>query len=92
MPKSRVGHTVLQNNQGNDVLVMLVNYQTDYQGGNGMMRYLTLDLAQSVIYAESFSPYVMSIPPEMRDEQDIERKTDPANRFSVELNILNRFD
>ena len=87
-----VGHTVLQNHQGNDVLMMLVNYQTDYQGGNGMMRLLTLDLAQNVIYAESFSPYVMSIPPEERDIRDIERKTDPANQFAVKINIFNRFD
>lgn len=86
------GHSVMQNNQGNDVLVMLVNYQADYLGGNGMMRLLTVDLANSVIYAESFSPYVMSIPPEERNEQDQERKTDPANQFPVEINILSRFD
>lgn len=87
-----VGHKVLHNQYGNEVLVMLVNYQTDYLGGNGMMRVLTFDLADSVIYAETFSPYVMSIPPEQRDDNDLERKTDPANQFAVKLNILNRFD
>jgi hypothetical protein len=86
----RQTHTIMQNDSGNDVLLMLVDYQSDYMGGNGMMRLLTFDLAHSTISAESFSPYVMSIPPDERSERDIERRTDAANQFKVELNILER--
>jgi Calcineurin-like phosphoesterase len=86
-----VTHIVRQNNTGNAVLLMLLDYQADYMGGNGMMRLLTFDLQRDTIHAETFSPYVMSIPPDERDEQDIERKTDAANQFTIELEITGRF-
>lgn len=59
-----VGHTIFKNDYGRDVLVMLVNFQSDYNGGNGMMRLLTFDIGLETIHATTLSPYVMSIPPD----------------------------
>lgn len=85
-----VGHTIFKNDYGRDVLVMLVNFQSDYNGGNGMIRLLQFDIDNSMIYAESFSPYVMSIPPDQRTERDIEYKSDPSNKFLIHINFANR--
>jgi hypothetical protein len=87
-----VTHVVNQNHAGNDVLLMLVDYQADYMGGNGMLRLLTFDIGNDKIHAQTFSPYVMAIPPAERNERDIERKTDSANQFTVEIEILERFE
>jgi hypothetical protein len=86
-----VTHVVSQNNVGNDVLLMLVDYQADYMGGNGMLRLLTFDLLNDRIHAQTFSPYVMAIPSAERNARDIERKTDAANQFTVEIEIMERF-
>lgn len=85
-----VAHRVMTNNVGNDVLLMLVNFQTDYMGGNGMMRLLTIDLTNNLVRAETFSPYVMNLPADKRGENDLERLTDSANQFTVEIDIRDR--
>ncbi|MBU7320117.1 Ig-like domain-containing protein [Paenibacillus oleatilyticus] len=84
-------HMVKPNDNGKDVLMMVVDYQGGYMGGNGWMRMLKIDLKGNQIKAYSFSPWVMNIPEEERDEFDMERLTDANNEFTVSMNFEQRF-
>ncbi|MEY1661276.1 metallophosphoesterase [Isoalcanivorax beigongshangi] len=47
------------NDQGLSVDMILVDYQDEYAGGNGLMRLLEMDLAAGTVTALTFSPWVL---------------------------------
>ncbi|HEY0915484.1 MAG TPA: metallophosphoesterase [Solimonas sp.] len=57
-----------QNGKGHSVEMILVDYQDEYAGGNGLMRLLELDFARNTVQAFTFSPWVL------------EKITDPAKK------------
>ena len=48
-----------QNDKGHAVELILVDYQDEYAGGNGLMRLLELDFARNTVQAFTFSPWVL---------------------------------
>ncbi|NDJ60864.1 MAG: hypothetical protein GYB67_07045, partial [Chloroflexi bacterium] len=81
----------LQNDAGNDVHLMLTNYQAEFFGGNGHMRLLEFDLVNSTISATTFSPWVMAKPENRRGPSDVVEKTDDRNQFVIDINFAERF-
>ncbi|NGP45520.1 serine/threonine protein phosphatase [Bacillaceae bacterium SIJ1] len=84
-------HKVQKNDFGNDVVLMVVDYQSGYQGGNGLMRTLSFDLLKNQIHVESFSPWVMQKPEHERTSFDEERLVDDLNDFLIKMDFEERF-
>lgn len=80
-----------KNNSGNDVILMVVDFQSDYHGGNGMMRTLEFDLNANRINVRSFSPWVLNKPEKDRVAQDILEKKDTNNCYTINLDFTSRF-
>jgi len=87
------GYELKENKYGNDVILMIVDYQGDYNGGNGMMRLLEFDDRNNKISAHSFSPYVLSIPEEERTKYlDKVELIDSRNKYEIAWNFNERFN
>ncbi|MEC0089234.1 S-layer homology domain-containing protein [Paenibacillus macquariensis] len=84
-------HMIKKNNNGKDVLMMLVDFQGAYMGGNGWLPLLNFDMKKNEINVSTFSPWVTNIPEDERTEFDMERLTDVNNQFTVKMNFENRF-
>ncbi len=84
-------HLTLQNAAGNDVHLILTNYQAEYYGGNGLMRLFEFDLDANTISATTFSPWVLQKPENRRTRSDVAERTDPRNQFTIELDFMSRF-
>ncbi|UUX33889.1 metallophosphoesterase [Fundicoccus culcitae] len=82
----------LKNAYGNDVFMTSVDFQGKVRGGNGWMRLMTLDIENSRINGTTFSPYVMSLPLEEREAEDLEYLEDEANQFSFPFDLKTRFE
>ncbi|MFF2093953.1 LamG-like jellyroll fold domain-containing protein [Paenibacillus sp. NPDC058174] len=54
-------HQICSNENGQDVIQMLVNYQDRYRGGNGWLRLVELDEQNNAIKCRSFSPWVAKL-------------------------------
>ena len=52
------GKLVRNNAAGNPVLVMVTDFQSEYAGGNGWMKFLELDFARDTIESLVFSPAI----------------------------------
>lgn len=84
-----------QNDYGNDVVQILVNYQNMHAGGNGYMRLIEFDFWNSTMEHLTFSPSVMEL---YKDQgrnalgpNDIVELTDPSDKFVVEFDFVTRF-
>ncbi|CAH1528855.1 Serine/threonine protein phosphatase [Vibrio owensii] len=76
-----------RNNQGRKVLMVLVDYQSGFWGGNGMMQLVNFVESENKIKFRSFSPWVEAIPEEDREPQDeLERWI-----FEVDFDFEERF-
>jgi hypothetical protein len=84
-------HLTLQNAAGNDVHLILTNYQAEHYGGNGLMRLFEFDLDTNTISATTFSPWVLQKPENRRTRSDVIERTDPRNQFTIELDFAARF-
>lgn len=82
----------LENDFGNEVFMMVVDYQGKILGGNGWMRLLELDFENSCITGETFSPYVAAIPEHERTEEDLEVLEDEHNKFKFPFDLKERFE
>lgn len=77
-----------KNNFGNDVYLILTDYQSGFWGGNGMMQTVTFDEANDKLKFRSFSPWVEAIAEADRQPQDelerwvFELPLDFGTRFS----------
>jgi len=79
------------NNFGNAVEEMVVDYQMDYQGGNGLMRLYEFDLTNNQIKVLSFSPWVPMKPADTRNAFDRAVLTEPNEAFTININFAKRF-
>lgn len=79
------------NAAGNDVHVMVVDYQMSYMGGNGLMRLYEFDLANKRIAASSFSPWVIQKPSKDLNEFDAAWLPEASHNFSIDIDFTKRF-
>lgn len=61
---------VLKNDFENEVLLLLIDYQDQHKGGNGMMSFINFNKQENEIQINSFSPWVDSIPKHKRTKKD----------------------
>ncbi|MGV0360101.1 metallophosphoesterase, partial [Corynebacterium mastitidis] len=64
------GYTVRRNDRGNEVIHVLQDYQMAYQGGNGLLGLLHLDLAAGTLSMTALSPWVAAKPAEALTRYD----------------------
>lgn len=86
-----VGRTTLTNDAGNAVHLHITNYQDQYYGGAGMVRYYTFDLARGVIDVETFSPWLLGKRDPTELEAEYAEKSGEIDRFTVEFDFHARF-
>ena len=79
------------NNFGNEVHEMVVDYQGEYGGGNGLMRLYEIDFTNNKIDVMSFSPWVVQKPANTLNQFDHAELSDANNRFSIPINFRKRF-
>ncbi|MCR6478162.1 metallophosphoesterase [Variovorax sp. ZS18.2.2] len=82
---------VKKNSFGNDVHLMVVDYQMAYMGGNGLMRMFEFDLTNKKIIASSFSPWVPLKPADALNDFDAAWLTDTNQSFSLDIDFVKRF-
>ncbi|AMP00190.1 concanavalin A-like lectin/glucanases superfamily protein [Collimonas arenae] len=82
---------IKQNAFGNDVILMVVDYQMAYMGGNGLMRLYDFDLTNNKITASSFSPWVPVKPSSTLNQFDVAWLTDSNQSFSLDFQFAKRF-
>ena len=82
---------VRTNDAGNDVLHVLSDYQMSYQGGNGYMSLLELDLTDNAIDLATFSPWVPAKPRPTLNSFDIPVLDAPNQEWSVPMDFTERF-
>ncbi|SET85324.1 LamG-like jellyroll fold domain-containing protein [Variovorax sp. OV084] len=80
-----------KNSRGNDVYLMVVDYQMAYMGGNGLMRMFEFDLTNKKIIASSFSPWVPLKPAATLNEFDAAWLSDSNQSFTLDLDFVQRF-
>ncbi|MDO5692962.1 MAG: metallophosphoesterase [Pseudomonadota bacterium] len=80
-----------KNDFGNNVELMVVDYQMAYQGGNGLMRLYEFDLTRNLIRVLSFSPWVPAKPKNMINGYDQAVLTDANNDFVIGIDFKQRF-
>ncbi|WP_166245392.1 S-layer homology domain-containing protein [Paenibacillus turpanensis] len=85
------GYMVSKNDYGNEVLEVLADYQSQYHGGNGWMRFAEFDEANNSIQFHTFSPWVESMPEEERTYFDMKNLIGEKDRFSYDINFAERF-
>ena len=79
------------NDAGNIVHQMVVDYQMAYQGGNGLMRLYEFDLTNNKINVLSFSPWVVNKPKNTLNSYDQAVLTDANNQFTINIDFKKRF-
>ncbi len=84
-------YLVKQNDAGNDVYMIMSNYQAEYYGGNGLLRLLEFDLGADTLKNLTLSPWVIQKPKERRGPSDIEQPSDARNQFTITLDFAKRF-
>lgn len=80
-----------KNSRGNDVFLMVVDYQMAYMGGNGLMRMFEFDLTNKKIIASSFSPWVPLKPAATLNEFDAAWLSDSNQSFTLDIDFAKRF-
>lgn len=76
-----------KNQYGRDVVMVVVDYQSGFWGGNGMMQLVTFNEADQQLDFRSYSPWVAAIPEAERQPQDELSRWE----FSVPMNFERRF-
>ena len=78
---------VAKNRYGRDVVMILVDYQSGFWGGNGMLQLVSFDEANKRLQFRSFSPWVAAIPEAERQPQDVLQRWE----FEQPLDFEKRF-
>jgi hypothetical protein len=87
-----IAHHVKQNASGNDVIQMLVNYQSNYRGGNGWLRLVEFDEKKNKLFFRTYSPFVDNMANKEKTYIDYRFLTDEYNLFELDLNFKKRFN
>ncbi|MGN8199207.1 LamG-like jellyroll fold domain-containing protein [Salinisphaera sp. RV14] len=80
-----------KNSAGHDVLLIVVDYQMSYMGGNGLMRLYEFDLTHNKIYASTFSPWVPLKPSSEINQFDVAWKTEDNHNYALDFDFQQRF-
>lgn len=80
-----------KNDAGNNVELMVVDYQMAYQGGNGLMRLYEVDFTANRIDVLSFSPWVREKPKATLTPFDQAVLTGPNEQFTIAMDFKARF-
>ncbi len=83
------GEAVMEANNkfGHKVVMEVVDYQSGYWGGDGMMQLITFNKTQNSLDFRSYSPYVAGLPEaEREDDQEVSRWA-----FSIPFDFSERF-
>lgn len=87
---------VENNDSGNPVQEIMVDYQTLPKGGNGFLRIMTFRPSEGTIENTTYSPYLgryMTSPADSTDSQGILDLTDPyGSAFTLDIDFDHRFD
>ncbi|WP_133492158.1 LamG-like jellyroll fold domain-containing protein [Alcanivorax sp. 24] len=76
-----------KNDYGRDVVMVVVDYQSGFWGGNGMMQLVTFDYSDDELDFISYSPWVAAIDEASRQPQDELSRWE----FSVPMDFEQRF-
>ncbi|CAH0299402.1 MULTISPECIES: LamG-like jellyroll fold domain-containing protein [Bacillaceae] len=87
-----IAHRVKQNSAGNDVIQMLVNYQTNYRGGNGWLRLVEFDEKKNVLLFRTYSPFVDEMSKKEKSYIDYKFLTGENNSFKLDWDFKKRFN
>ncbi|WP_144528488.1 LamG-like jellyroll fold domain-containing protein [Peribacillus simplex] len=87
-----IAHRIKQNSAGNDVIQMLVNYQTNYRGGNGWLRLVEFDEKKNVLVFRTYSPFVDEMSKKEKSYIDYKFLTGENNSFKLDWDFKNRFN
>ncbi|MET1178349.1 LamG-like jellyroll fold domain-containing protein [Peribacillus simplex] len=87
-----IAHRVKHNSSGNDVIQMLVNYQTNYRGGNGWLRLVEFDEKKNVLVFRTYSPFVDEMSKKEKSYIDFKFLTSENNSFKLDWDFKNRFN
>lgn len=85
------GYKISKNNDGNDVLEAVFDYQSGYHGGNGWMNFAEFNEANNKVHFKVFSPWVDKIPENKREYYDVKHLTRPGEMFTYNVNFNQRF-
>lgn len=85
------GEEILKNDNGNQVISILADYQFAYNGGNGFFKFAEFDEAHSQIKMSTFSPYASELPVEKRTFFDVNYMAGPGNYSIFEIDFAKRF-
>ncbi|WP_285767061.1 LamG-like jellyroll fold domain-containing protein [Peribacillus sp. SI8-4] len=86
-----IAHQVKKNTAGNDVIQMVVNYQSDYRGGNGWLRLVEFNEKKKQLFFRTYSPYVDDMSKKERTYADYKFLTDANNSFILNWDFKRRF-
>ncbi|WP_057915507.1 LamG-like jellyroll fold domain-containing protein [Peribacillus muralis] len=86
-----IAHQVKQNTAGNDVIQMLVNYQSNYRGGNGWLRLVEFNEKKKQLFFRTYSPYVDDMTKKERTYIDYKFLTGENNSFILNWDFKRRF-
>lgn len=82
---------VKQNDFGNDVHQVLMDYQMAYEGGNGYLGLFEFDLTNNTLSLETGSPWVVAKPQDSLTSYDQPLLEGEHQRFSVPFDFAERF-
>lgn len=82
---------VKKNDWGNDVFLMVVDYQMAYMGGNGLMRLYEFNFTDGIIKGSSFSPWVPLKPDDTLNNFDQAWLSEDNQNFTLPINFKERF-
>ncbi|MDU4889223.1 MAG: LamG-like jellyroll fold domain-containing protein [Clostridium sp.] len=85
------GNQILINDQGNEVLSILADYQFAHNGGNALFKFAEFNEVANKIYLSTFSPYAATIGNEERTFFDVNYLTGVGNYSEFEFNFEERF-
>lgn len=78
---------IAKNDFGRDVVLVVVDYQSGFWGGNGMLQLISFNETDNLLQFRSYSPWVAAIPEEERRPQDELSRWE----FDVPMHFSSRF-
>ncbi|MEE6273288.1 metallophosphoesterase [Georgenia sp. MJ206] len=84
-------YRTLENDNGNEVIQVLQDWQMNYEGGNGFLGLFEFDLANDAIHVSAPSPWVVWKPQEALTVYDQPFLDAPNEEFTLEVDFTERF-
>lgn len=81
-----------KNNFGNPVLMVVMDFQSNFKGGNGMLALLTFSKSQNKLIFRSYSPWVANIPKKKRTKKDQISNVKDGSCFEVDFDFKKRLN